>query len=382
MQYSRFLFGRSKLGILVAQREAAQHSGACLSTDYSTSKDPLRWQCSSGHEWEASLSSVRIAGTWCPHCFRIRQTLDLPSAVRLAASKGGLCLSESYVDARTKLRWQCARGHQWDATWDSVNNRKSWCPTCALDSRRIRIDDAIKFAESRGGLCLTKNFYSRHQELHWRCNQGHEWFASWQKMKNRRHWCRHCYWDRVRLRLSVAIQVAKSHGGLCLSKTYVNCKTPLQWRCANGHEWSVAINHLLYSNSWCPTCASGRSEREIRQILETIFSGRTFPKCRPCFLPGLCGRRLELDGYCSALRLAFEYNGEQHYLPGSFFNRTKTGNYAALVARDRLKVERCQAAGVRVVIVPFWVKDRWTFVRCFLLRWFSVSDIFPVLLAV
>ena len=47
---------------------------------------------------------------------------------------------------------------------------------------------------------------------------------------------------------------------------------------------------------------------------------------------------------------------------------------------DRLKVEQCDSAGVRLIVVPFYVTDLWTFLRLHLLRWFAVYEIYPAML--
>ena len=110
------------------------------------------------------------------------------------------------------------------------------------------------------------------------------------------------------------------------------------------------------------------------------FFGVEFPKLRPSFLKSFTGRRLELDGYCEALALAFEYQGEQHYDEQHYWNRLG-GDFETLRARDELKVALCEAAGVRLVVVPCFVRDLETFVRLYLLRWFSVAEVFPVLVS-
>ncbi|WP_373322126.1 zinc-ribbon domain-containing protein [Paraburkholderia adhaesiva] len=43
----------------------------------------------------------------------------------------GECLSERYVNNETKLRWRCAKGHEWEAVPASVI-KGSWCPQCAI----------------------------------------------------------------------------------------------------------------------------------------------------------------------------------------------------------------------------------------------------------
>ena len=110
--------------------------------------------------------------------------------------------------------------------------------------------------------------------------------------------------------------------------------------------------------------------------MQTIFSGHSIPKARPDFLVGHRQRRLELDGYCASLNLAFEYQGEQHYRHIMFFHRN-VGDFEDQVQRDELKAMLCKRVGVRLLVVPYVVKDRWTFIRALVLQWFAVADIFP-----
>ena len=51
---------------------------------------------------------------------------------------------------------------------------------------------------------------------------------------------------------------------------------------------------------------------------------------------------MELDGYCPDLQLAFDYQGEQHYVASSYFNWLK-GGFAEQLERDRLKAQQCKA---------------------------------------
>jgi len=52
-----------------AQKVAAERGGQCLTTEPLVSTtEPLRWECAMGHTWETSLESVDRQGTWCPSC--------------------------------------------------------------------------------------------------------------------------------------------------------------------------------------------------------------------------------------------------------------------------------------------------------------------------
>uniref|UniRef100_UPI004047EE3D zinc-ribbon domain-containing protein n=1 Tax=Algoriphagus sp. TaxID=1872435 RepID=UPI004047EE3D len=50
--------------------------------------------------------------------------------IGIALTRGGNCLSKEYIDAKTKLEWQCKAGHSWFATPNHIKNG-TWCPNCA-----------------------------------------------------------------------------------------------------------------------------------------------------------------------------------------------------------------------------------------------------------
>ena len=101
------------------------------------------WVCSAGHEWTAA-NNDRNRGNGCPTCGNrkrgdaTRGTLKEMQAI--AKERGGKCISSEYVTARKKLKWECAKGHTWEAVPDCVKNRGSWCPICAKAQRRLRTD--------------------------------------------------------------------------------------------------------------------------------------------------------------------------------------------------------------------------------------------------
>ncbi|CAI2178367.1 19948_t:CDS:2 [Funneliformis geosporum] len=49
----------------------------------------------------------------------------------VAINKGEYCILNEYINGLSHLRWKCAKGHEWNATLESVKNRDSWYPICA-----------------------------------------------------------------------------------------------------------------------------------------------------------------------------------------------------------------------------------------------------------
>ncbi len=102
------------------------------------------------------------------------------------------------------------------------------------------------------------------------------------------------------------------------------------------------------------TKKESKGEGICRQFLQQHYR-QYFPKIRPDFLINpSTGRNLELDGYNSQLRIAFEYNGIQHYKYPNYFHKTENV-FTQQVQRDIYKREACDAAGVYLITIPYTV---------------------------
>ena len=107
---------------------AAERNGKCLSTEYINSKTKLKWECAEGHTWEVTPDSVK-RGIWCRICSGLAP-LTIEEMHKIAAGRGGKCLSTKYVNAHTKIKWECAEGHTWEATPGDVKSG-TWCGICS-----------------------------------------------------------------------------------------------------------------------------------------------------------------------------------------------------------------------------------------------------------
>ncbi|MDC1157670.1 hypothetical protein OAU07_06860, partial [Alphaproteobacteria bacterium] len=90
-------------------------------------------ECQVGHQWKTFANTLR-KGHWCQKCaanlYGSSQRLDISSIKTFARKKEGALLSEYYINAATKLLWECKSGHRWLAVWNSIQ-RGSWCPSCS-----------------------------------------------------------------------------------------------------------------------------------------------------------------------------------------------------------------------------------------------------------
>lgn len=97
-------------------------------------------------------------------------------------------------------------------------------------------------------------------------------------------------------------------------------------------------------------------EEKCRDILENL-TGQPFPTDRPWWLTSpKTGRRLELDGYNENLRIAFEYNGKQHYVFPNSYHKTKE-EFEQQVWRDEFKAKECRKRGVNLLVIPYDLEE-------------------------
>jgi len=207
----------------------------------------------------------------------------------LAHERGGECLSDVYVNAHTIMRWCCSKNHVWETTANSIR-RGSWCMTCSIPARGIK-----------------ERIYD----------------------------------------ISYFQTLAQKRGGACLSAEYTPRK-PMKFKCSSGHVFERNADLILYSRMWCPRCQGNRMEELCRIIFEQGF-GELFPRKNPLFMK-YNTRKLQLDGYCEKLALAFEYQGEQHYSAKSHF-----GGEIALKHQQKLdavKLELCNEAEITLIQIP------------------------------
>jgi hypothetical protein len=327
---------------------AEEKGGKCLSDRYVNARCKLRWECSEGHQWEAVPFSIK-RGSWCPTCSKKesgdKRKLGIEEMHQLAAKRGGKCLSKTYETNRRKLLWECADGHQWEAVPSSIK-RGSWCPFCA-GRIKLTLLEMKQLAEKRGGKCLSEGYVNARSELRWECAKGHQWEATPDNIKSG-HWCHVCGGSQ-RLTIEQMHRVAEERGGKCLSERYVNKMSNLLWECADGHRWEATANNVTRGR-WCPLCSSGLGERICREYFEQIFE-KKFPRSHPKWLHNEKGNRMELDGFCREYKIAFEHHGEQHYsLKTHYISDEK--ELTQRKQDDKLRRKLCEEKGIVLIEVP------------------------------
>jgi hypothetical protein len=271
---------------------ARERGGVCLSDHYVNFKTHLQWQCAQGHQWSTAPTTVRN-GSWCRECGYANRRLTMDHMHQFAKEHDGLCLSDHYIDWKTPLMWQCDQGHQWSARPTYIQ-KGNWCPECAHEKGRLTITEMQQIANERGGRCLSKKYINNNTHLKWECENHHRWQAVPASVKQG-GWCPVCaIAARKRHTIADMQALAQQHGGDCLSKRFVNIGSLLKWRCAKGHIWKAPGNGVK-SGVWCRRCFSDR----MKDTLEDMHA-MAHAKGGKCLATAYVNSTTHLEWECAA----------------------------------------------------------------------------------
>ncbi|AIY42073.1 hypothetical protein LT85_2915 [Collimonas arenae] len=258
---------RRKNGLLLLRGISKLHSGECLATSVDKTVGQLyRLRCAHGHEWDAELRQL-YKGAWCSACVFQSYRLTIEDMQERAGKRGGLCLSTQYVNAHTRLQWQCEVGHQWLATPHNIRGGR-WCPKCrGYLPAEEQIALLARIAQERGGKLLSTVYGGSDELLQWRCAEGHTWMSTPGSVKNGKSWCPKCRGRYPKKEMLAQYrQIARERGGELLSTHFVSTQDNLTWRCCDGHTWEAQPNNIKLG-TWCPKCHGFCTDEEHYAIL-------------------------------------------------------------------------------------------------------------------
>ncbi|RPJ97246.1 hypothetical protein CW357_00825 [Rummeliibacillus sp. TYF005] len=302
---------------------AKRYGGECLSKEYTNKNTKLTFKCKEGHIFKLAPAYLQRGG-WCAYCIgRYKNSID--SMREIAEKHGGMCLSKSYKNVFTKLKWKCANGHIFEAIPKHIVNGH-WCPNCTLylneqrcryiletllDVKFIKDHNILNGFELDGYNDDLKLAFEYHGKQHF---EQVDFFYSRgdmslndrmerDKLKEKR--CKELGIDLIIIPYTVEPEehitfianeltkrgfqfkinpndinfenysftnqslkevqdIAESNGGRCLSTVYINADSKMNFVCKNGHEFKMTPYNLKIGR-WCRECfyieRAGASQR-------------------------------------------------------------------------------------------------------------------------
>jgi len=239
----------------------------------------------------------------------------------------------------------------------NFNNAKKYCGIPVLCERLNNeelVDLLNKKLIEKGGVLLSdkKDIKNKNSKIKVKCKKCDYIFDTSISRLNR-SWCPQCGGTKQKTMQDV-LEAAKNKNLTCLSKEYNNAYTKLKFKCKQNHIFELSGSKLWNTTAYCPSCSSGLYERICRCYFEQLFNYE-FPSTYPEWLINSKGNRMQLDGYCKELNIAFEHQGRQHYEKNFFVKTDK--DLKARIFLDKEKEEICKNNNVKLFVIPELERD-------------------------
>lgn len=95
-------------------------------------------KCKKNHIWNTSISNIK-RGRWCKECNK-KTKHNIKKMQKIALKNEGECLSDTYKNTLTKLKWKCKLGHIWE-TIPKVILKGHWCAICNNKKRTVPLTE-------------------------------------------------------------------------------------------------------------------------------------------------------------------------------------------------------------------------------------------------
>ncbi|MCP5046842.1 MAG: zinc-ribbon domain-containing protein [bacterium] len=242
------------------------------------------WKCEKGHEWYATIYSMRYKPR-CRICYPGKRTSpDYNLAVkkpRLArqwhpTKNGTLTPSDIAPYSAQEVWWKCRNGHEWIAK--PVNRRiQPYCPHCRLEKRRksyhleVMVPEIVSlWHPSKNGDRKPSDFTPGSiEKVWWKCEKGHEFERGIGSMKNNQT-CPVCNKIQRNAKHNLLVQNPElarewhpvKNGDLTPDKVRPHSEVKVWWLCPNGHEYQATLGNRNRGGGkgrGCPYC-SGRKD--------------------------------------------------------------------------------------------------------------------------
>lgn len=247
---------------------ATDKGGRVISDTYQRNNIKMKFQCKEGHMWDARPVALTCYNNWCPTCYKNNHTFTLDELQEHAKSKGGKLLSTAYIHNKDPLEWECSEGHKWITCWYNIRNNKHWCHECG-GSKPLTISVPQKHALTKGGKLISTEYVNANTKMEWECDKGHRWMATWGHIGNGK-WCPRCA-KKASPTMEMIHELARKKNGRLLSTNYVDHKEHLIWQCERSHVFKSSWSSVSSSDTWCPKCARSTRRSKGEEAIENVL---------------------------------------------------------------------------------------------------------------
>jgi glutaredoxin-related protein len=291
--------------------------------------------CGCGEKRQTDIVTLRKH----PHCKWCRDNSNRGKLIysydyikKTIKNLGGILLTkkEEYINSIIPVKIQCNKcGWIWDVPFGRINpenKHHNWCPECAkhkekIGKRKYNYDYVKKYIKNNGYKLISTNYKIARDRIIIKCPEGHKFETIFQRLLADK-WCPKCAVikrgkGQRKYDFKYVKNFIESKNGILISKSYETTKELLCIKCNECQNiWEATFDNLHKNTrpTWCPKCFSGKTQKFIFNIMEDLFGSSVFYNYRG-FEWLKNKRKQEIDIWVAEIKLAIEYDGEQHFRP-------------------------------------------------------------------
>ena len=315
-----------------------------------------------GYKYKTNLKKLSKSNR-LPHKFRNNPyAIDNIKTYLIEINSPLTLLSTEYKNCKEKLEFRCKIHNDKTQfkTLDDIITQKGACKFCSFEQIGKRCQISTQIVEQR---CSELNLiyvdrFIKNQDtfVKFICpnhvDKGTQEIA-WYHLKSSAYGCPYCAGkykttEDFKKELSHLMPDITILGEYTGSEGHITCQCNI---C--GHIWSP-IARSLKNKEGCPACKMSRGERKIHQYLTNRNLQFEYQKS---FLDCSDKSSLLFDFYIDSIRLAIEYDGEQHFFPVDFAGRGRNWaeeQFKKNKFHDELKNQYCLEHNISLLRIPYF----------------------------
>jgi hypothetical protein len=297
-----------------------------------------------GNVWAIKPTVLKQKHSWCRECFKRNKIkpVDIASVIETVTSNGFELLTTGPLSFWSEIEIRCQKHNlQWVTKYGTLVRGDSNCKLCAwgiesydtVKNKAAERGYEIKQWMMKGGSHLRTQLHCPKHSYTW--NTSHNYILKDDRI------CYYCAREERKTSYKTIKALVESNNGTLLTENCVGSTTKIKIRCnKDGHEWETSYDSISSGEHWCPKCPWPKQSKVFDIVKELLPNHNIVWNAKP-FEWLKDKSRLELDIWVPSLKLAIEYDGEQHFeevrRSASQTKRDIKKALASLQKRDQIK---------------------------------------------
>ena len=210
---------------------------------------------------------------------------------------------------------------------------------------------ASEWDYDKNDILPTQITYGSTKKVHWKCKEGHSWYAKINSRTSHSLGCPYCgnkkilvgYNDLFTTHPRFKDEWDYEKNNILPTEVTFGSGKKVWWKCSKGHSWKSAITNRT-QGSGCVFCYPkySKSEKELLSIIKEKYDMYTVEEN---YKPSWLGRQ-EIDIYIIELNIGIEFNGNYWH---------DYDIYPIVKERDERKNKLCQENDC--ILITVWEND-------------------------